>query len=145
MQSIAPDRTVYLCDTFTGVVNAGPRDAAYSGGEHANTSSETVLELIARMGLNNTQLVVGAFPRETRAQVSAEKLALIHIDVDVRDSAKWCFDWAWPRMVPGAAVIFDDYGFDGCTGVTRMVNDIPETDAVVIYNLNGHAIVIKCK
>ena len=47
-------------------------------------------------------------------------------------------------MVSGGATVFDDYGFHGCEGVTRMVNAIRERDAAVIYNLNGHAIVLKC-
>jgi O-methyltransferase len=143
VQNVAPDRTVYLCDTFIGVVGSGPRDTRYKGGEHADTSIDTVHDLIARMGLNNTRLLVGMFPQETGGKVTAGKLALVHIDVDVHDSAKWCFEWAWPRMVPGGAVVFDDYGFHGCEGVTRMVNDLRKPDATVIYNLNGHAIVLK--
>jgi len=143
VQSVAPDRTVYLCDTFRGVVGRGPRDTGYMGGEHADTSIDTVNELITRMRLNNVRMLVGMFPHETAMQVTANKLALVHIDVDVHDSAKWCFDWAWPRMAPGGAVVFDDYGFYGCEGVTRMVNGIREQDATVIYNLNGHAIVLK--
>ena len=143
VQSVTPDRTVYLCDTFTGVVGVGPRDTRYKGGEHAETSIDVVRELITRMGLNNTRILAGIFPQETGAQVTSERLALIHIDVDVHDSAKWCFEWGWPRIVPGGAIVFDDYGFHGCEGVTRMVNDICEPDAAIIYNLNGHAIVIK--
>jgi O-methyltransferase len=143
IQTVAPDRTVYLCDTFSGVVGVGPRDTRYKGGEHADTSIETVRELIARMGLTNTQLLAGIFPEQTAKQISAERFALVHIDVDVHDSAKKCFEWAWPRMVIGGVVVFDDYGFHGCEGVTRMVNDIDEPNAIVIYNLNGHAIVVK--
>ena len=51
---------------------------------------------------------------------------------------------AWPRLVPGGIVVFDDYGFYACGGVTRMVNDlVDEPDKLVIYNVNGHALVIK--
>ena len=144
VQNIAPNRTVYLCDTFKGVVGAGSRDTRYKGGEHADTSLEIVKELIASIGLTNTRLVVGVFPKETAVQISAERLALVHVNVDVYDSAKWCFEWAWPRTVLGGAIVFDDYGFHGCEGVTRMVNEIDERNAVKLYNLNGHAIVIKC-
>jgi len=143
VRTVAPDRVVYLCDTFTGVVGAGHRDTQYKGGEFANTSVEIVDELIARLGLNNTRILAGIFPHETGAQVTANRLALVHIDVDTHDSAKWCFEWTWPRMVPGGATVFDDYGIQGCDGVTRMVNAICEPDAAVIYNLNGHAIVLK--
>jgi O-methyltransferase len=101
--------------------------------------------LIARVGLNNTRILAGIFPHETGAQVTTNQLTLVHIDVDVHDSAKWCFEWAWPRVVPGGATVFDDYGCHGCEGVTRMVNAVREPDAAVIYNLNGHAVVVKSK
>jgi O-methyltransferase len=143
VQNVARDRTVYLCDTFIGVVGAGRPDCHYKGGEHADSSIETVRDLTAHMGLNNTRLLMGMFPQETGGQVPGGKLALVHIDVDVHDSAKSCFEWAWPRMVPSGAVVFDDYGFYGCEGVTRMVNDIRKPDATMIYNLNGHAILLK--
>jgi O-methyltransferase len=38
--------TLYLCDTFGGVVKAGNKDSRYTGGEHANTSKEIVQELV---------------------------------------------------------------------------------------------------
>jgi O-methyltransferase len=143
VQNVTPNRVVYLCDTFRGVVGVGARDTFYKGGEHADTSSYTVQELMSHLGLTNTRIVVGVFPQETASKVTSEAFALVHIDVDVHDSAKWCFEWVWPRMVAGGTVVFDDYGFRGCEGVTQMVNEIREPDAAIIYNLNGHAIAIQ--
>jgi O-methyltransferase len=143
IMSVAPDRMIYLCDTFTGVTGSGRYDTRYRGGEHADTSSKVVRDLLSRMELRNARVLVGVFPQETAQNVTADKLSLVHIDVDVHDSAKWCFEWAWPRLVSGGVIIFDDYGFRGCEGVTRMVNAIAKSDALIIYNLNGHAIVAK--
>ena len=41
--------------------------------------------------------------------------------------------------------MFDDYGFSGCEGVTKYVNELRESnrDLFFIHNLNGHAILIK--
>jgi O-methyltransferase len=136
---------VYLCDTFAGVTGASEKDTRYKGGEHADTSIEVVNGLIHRMGLANIKLLTGVFPDETAKYISSNRISLAHIDVDVHDSAKWCFDWVWSRICPGGVVVFDDYGFHGCEGVTRMVNEIAEPDAIVIYNLNGHAVVVKYK
>lgn len=55
-----PTCTIYLADTFRGVVKAGPRDDYYKGGEHANTSRETVEQLIAAVGGNGS-----AYSRES--------------------------------------------------------------------------------
>ena len=52
--------------------------------------------------------------------------------------------WVWPRLVPGGIVVFDDFGFYSCVGITRFVNEErSKPDRIVIHNLNGHGIVIK--
>ena len=58
--------TVYLCDTFEGVVKAGDKDSEYKGGEHADTSKETVEEVINKLELDNTKILVGIFPHLIR-------------------------------------------------------------------------------
>jgi O-methyltransferase len=41
-------------------------------------------------------------------------------------------------------MVFDDYGFQGCNGVTRIINEGRRIkDRITIHNLNGHAILIK--
>ena len=48
------------------------------------------------------------------------------------------------RYAKGGIVVYDDYGFSACEGITRYVNEqVKEADRVVLHNLNGHAIVIK--
>src|SRR3989344_7995463 len=44
--------TIYLCDTFKGVVKAGKNDSLYKGGEHSNTSVEVVMEIINKLDLH---------------------------------------------------------------------------------------------
>lgn len=135
---------VYLCDTFTGVVKAGEKDSTYEGGEHANTSKEIVEELSNKLKLNNTRILVGMFPEETSKLVSDNKFRFCHIDVDVYQSSKDIVKWLWPKLVIGGIVVFDDYGFEGCDGVTRFVNEErSKKDRFVIHNLNGHAVMIK--
>ncbi len=135
---------VYLCDTFTGVVKAGEYDSHYTGGEHSDANQCDVEELLAIFGIENTKILNGVFPDETAACIPPYiRFRLCHIDVDTYQSAKDIMDWVWPRLVVGGVVVYDDYGFDKCSGVTRHVNEL--TDRLVLYNLNGHAIVIKIK
>jgi len=64
--------------------------------------------------------------------------------VDVYQSAKDVFDWAWPRLARGGIVVFDDYGFRSCEGATRLVEEQRgHPDRVTLHNLNGHAVVVK--
>lgn len=144
LQRTKPNETIYLCDTFSGVVKAGLQDAVYRGGEHANTSRELVADLLRKRNITNAQLLQGIFPDETGARVVARSIALCHVDVDVFESAKDIVEWTVPRLSAGGALVFDDYGFATCVGITRLVNDLKSTgDWTAIYNLNGHAILIK--
>ena len=136
---------VYLCDTFTGVVKAGTHDTLYKGGEHADTSVKIVEELNNKLKINNTKVLVGIFPEETGKLINDKKFRFCHIDVDVYQSAKDIVEWIWPRLVIGGMIVFDDYGFFGCEGVTRLINEEERNkkDRLFIHNLNGHAILIK--
>ncbi len=138
------DATVFLCDTFSGVVKAGRQDSEYTGGEHADTSAATVTSLATVMALDNVRVVSGVFPDETGPQVTAERFRLCHIDVDVYDSARDVFNWCWPKVSNGGAVVFDDFGFYSCEGVTKLATELSERpDVMFFHNLNGHAILIK--
>lgn len=138
------DAKVFLCDTFTGVVKAGSSDSAYVGGEHADTNRAMVVELASRLSLANVEVLEGVFPDRTGERITARRFRLCHIDVDVYESAAQSFAWVWPRLVSGGIVVFDDYGFYECSGVTRFVNEMRgAADRLVIHNLNGHAVVVK--
>jgi O-methyltransferase len=136
--------TVYLCDTFQGVVKAGANDPDYKNGAHGNTSIEIVDQLIEKTAVRNVRILQGIFPDETGSSVSERRFKFVHIDVDVYESARGVFDWIWPRLVPGGMVVFDDFGFPSCEGVTRLAYEVSQgADRVFIHNLNGHAIVVK--
>jgi O-methyltransferase len=145
LASQRPSRRVYLADTFAGVVKAGERDTRYSGGEHSDTDIEMVRSLIERSGLSHlVEPLQGMFPEQNADRVG-ERLALLHIDVDVYESARAVLEWALPRLQTGSVVVFDDYGFFGCEGVTRLVNAFvaQNRDFRFVHNLNGHAVLIR--
>jgi O-methyltransferase len=134
---------VYLCDTFSGVVNVSDKDTRYKGGEHSDTSVEIVQRLADSMGLSSVQVLQGIFPTDTGHLVE-ETFRFVHLDLDVYESTRQSLDFLWPRLVPGGIVVFDDYGTHGCEGVTRLVNEVSKSrDRLFIYNANGHGILIK--
>lgn len=135
---------VYLCDTFEGVVKAGEMDTSYAGGEHKDTSEDLVQELKARLHLDSVRILKGIFPDDTSHLITERAFRFAHLDVDVYQSTKDILDWLWPQMVANGIAVFDDYGTHGCEGVTRIVNEFSSRrDAVLIHNLNGHAVLIK--
>ena len=142
LSTCSSDR-VYLADTFSGVVKPSEQDTLYRGGEHADTSEQVVLELASRLKLHNVQILKGVYPDQVSLREAGIRLRLCHIDVDTYDSAKQVFEDVWPLIVSGGMVIFDDFGFWGCEGVTRLCNQMELDDATFVANLNGHQIVIK--
>jgi O-methyltransferase len=135
---------VYLCDTFSGVVKAGADDPMYYGGEHGDTSPELVRSLVRHLGLDNVTILVGEFPDESAQAIADREFKLCHLDVDVYESTKASAEWVWPRMVEGGVIVVDDYGGDGMDGVQRAVDEFAvEHSCRMIYNLNGHALLVK--
>jgi O-methyltransferase len=135
---------LYLCDTFTGVVKTGEKDTFYKGGEHADTSIETVKELFETLGVRNFKILKGIFPEETGGLIHDTVFKFCHIDVDVYKSARDIFEWIWPKMAAGGIILIDDYGFYNCDGITKFVNEERmKPDRIIINNWAGQAIIIK--
>lgn len=135
---------VYLCDTFTGIVKAGVHDPHYRGGEHGDTSVEVVAGLMKEVGAGNARLLQGIFPEQTGQAVEKETFRFCHIDVDVYEAARDILEWIWERMVPGGIVVYDDFGLYTTSGIARHVEEqMLLKDRFVLYNLNGHAVLIK--
>ncbi|MDD4870777.1 MAG: macrocin O-methyltransferase [Kiritimatiellae bacterium] len=146
VQSCGITDPVYLCDTFTGVVKASCKDSLYCGGEHSDTSRDIVEKLLQSLEVNNVRILEGIFPDESAKSIEHEFFRFCHIDVDVYESAKGITEWIWDRIVVGGIVVYDDYGFASCDGITRFVEEqINCPDRIVIHNLNGHAVVVKIK
>jgi len=134
---------VFLCDTFTGVVKAGRMDDAYKGGEHADTAESSVRALAKKIDVN-VQVLKGMFPDDTGIQLEDKSFRFCHIDVDVYQSARDTTEWIWPRLVSRGVIVYDDYGFHGCDGVRRFLDEWQSaTDCIFMHNLNGHAVVVK--
>lgn len=135
---------VFLCDTFRGVVKAGAHDPLYKNGEHADASAAGVRALCRRLSLEAVRVLEGVFPDETGRLVPEGPVRFCHIDVDVYESARDALEWVWPRLCVGACVVFDDYGYEGCSGVTDLVDaQRSRAGCVVVHNLNGHGIVVR--
>jgi O-methyltransferase len=147
LNAVAPGKKIFLADTFTGVVKATDADSQYNGGEHADTSEQTVKDLLSRdLGLNNFELLKGIFPEDTGSRISDRKFCLCHVDVDVYLSTKDIVEWIWPRLAVGGMIIYDDFGYIDTDGIIKFVNEEKmKPDRVITYNLNGHAVEIKLR
>jgi O-methyltransferase len=90
---------------------------------------------------NFTTIWKASFPHELP---DIGPLRMVHLDVNVYETTMLYEEFLWEKLVPGGVVIYDDYGSEMCKGVTMYVDSLKEmTDRMVLYNLNGHAVVIK--
>jgi O-methyltransferase len=62
------------------------------------------------------------FSRVHRTQLPDE-ICFAHLDGDLYTSIRDSLKVVYPRLVPGAACIIDDYGWDGLTGVKVAVDE----------------------
>ena len=138
LASCLQDRVVYAADTFTGVVKSCSWEH-YTDGRHVDTSLDACLSLYQSLSISNISVLQGIFPDVTGEFVQDQQVSLVHIDVDVYESAKDAFESVWPRVSTGGIVVFDDYVIvRACPGIRRLVDDIKLVgDAVVLPNLTG--------
>jgi O-methyltransferase len=72
------------------------------------------------------------------------KISFAHIDVDIYKSIMDSLDFIWPRLVVGAFVVFDDYGFKTCASARKAVDQLFNDKTVVQLCLStGQAVVFK--
>lgn len=145
VKELALDAQVHLCDTFAGVAKAGSADPWYRGGEHADTSPQIVKDLAAAERVE-VAVLVGMFPEDTAHEVQDRTFRLVHIDVDVYESARDTLEWAWPRLSVGGVVIWDDYGAFECEGVATLGRELFASNISagrLVHNVNGHLLLFK--
>jgi O-methyltransferase len=114
-------------DSFEGLPEVGPNDANWKRGdltESLNTAERQLAEFPF------VKLVQGWLP-ETLSIATDHRFRLVHIDVDIERTTLDCLSFFYPRAVPGAVFVFDDYGFHSCPGARQAVDcflsDKPET------------------
>lgn len=104
-------RTLYLFDTFCGMPFAGPLDG-HRVGDFADTSVEQVRALCP-----HAEIVPGVFPASI---VDTGPVAFVHADADQYQSTVDICQSFGPRMVPGGAMLFDDYpALESCRVAVR--------------------------
>jgi O-methyltransferase len=143
-QAIAGQHHLYLADTFHGVAKTTANDTSYKDGDHSDTSKNLVENYLLKRQVSNFTIIEGVFPESGFDKLKRESFSFVHIDVDVYQSVRESMDFLSSRILKGGIVILDDCGFYGCEGVTRYVEEHMLSNVfTTIYNLNGHAILIK--
>jgi O-methyltransferase len=142
---LLPEKTIYLADTFTGVVKSSDWEH-YKDKAHDDTSEALVVDFLKNdIRAENFKILTGIFPEDTGKNVTNETFALVYLDVDVYQSTKDAFEFVWDKVAKNGIVVFDDYGMiSACAGIKKFVDEIQDdSDKLFIQNSNGQAYIIK--
>lgn len=145
--SYGSGQTHWGFDSFEGLPSPDARDRAKNPEfDWWKKGSLTVPEATAREYLrpySPCRIERGWIPKCLEPAAN-DRFRFVHIDVDLATPTTDCLTFFYPRLVPGAVILFDDYGIASCPGARTSVDDFfrdkPEN---VVELATGQAFVIK--
>ena len=114
-------KSFYLLDTFKGLdaryVSEGDKAAGAFEKNWVELKSGFYVRGVDEVRANFSQwknhvLIEGTVP-ETLADVTSEKIAFVHLDMNCSPPEIAAMEFFWERLVPGAMVLLDDYAYAG--------------------------------
>ena len=120
-------RRFYLFDTFAGAPSRHGTEREHETGlfefaeNHAATSPERVSALLERWRSN--VVICPGDVMETVPATEVGAIAYCHFDINASAPTRPVLEYAYPRAVPGAHLLFDDYGFAGYEDQRRVVDE----------------------
>lgn len=137
------ERTFYLLDTFRGLderfVSAPElQDGALRKNAEALASGfYTANSALVRANFaewKNVCIIEGAIP-ETLTQIAAQRVAYLHLDMNCAPPEVAALEFLWPRLVPGALVLLDDYAYRGYGAQKLAMDEFARRRGVQIASL----------
>ncbi|WP_417668096.1 TylF/MycF/NovP-related O-methyltransferase [Roseibium sp.] len=125
---------------------SNPNDHAFIGrfetGAGDGLARDQLAEILKFKGLDqNVELVEGDVLATLPAYLEKRpqtRLALLHLDMDVKEPTEFALERLWERVVPGGLVVFDDY--NAVEGATQAVDSFVEETGQRLQKLSfNHA------
>lgn len=145
------DRRFFLLDTFAGLDERSIPDAERTramamskalleSGVYASDSA-AVREHFARW--ERVEVIEGAIPA-TLSQITADRIAYLHIDMNCSPPEVAALETLWPRVSPGGVVLLDDYGYKGFESQKGPMDRLAKTLGARILSLpTGQGLLIR--
>lgn len=129
---LPPDRTVHVCDTFSGFPASEP-EAHWKSYKCLEVSQVQVMENFTKLGLiDGVNFIAGSF--EDTLPKFTSQLAVLRIDADSVKSTTEALTLLWPHLSVGGYLICDDYKSCGLSpvfqkflGTLPPLNDIDQS------------------
>jgi Macrocin-O-methyltransferase (TylF) len=146
------NKKFYLFDTFAGIDPRFLTEEEKSQGKleyNKNIMDSggyvTDVDLVRKnfSQWHNVEIVKGVVP-ETLSQVIVEKIAFVHLDMNCAMPEYEAVKHFWPRLVPGALLLLDDYAFFGYESQKKAMDQFAAEVNISILSLpTGQGLAIK--
>ncbi len=132
----------FLIDTYAGLVpdQVGPEDRAAYWNDYRECYEEVVS---AFRDIPNAVVVRGVVP-DVLPTLDIARVAYLSIDMNCAYPERAALEYFWPKMVPGALAILDDYGFSGHESQKRAADEFAQSVGVRVLSLpTGQGLILK--
>ncbi len=138
------NRKFYLIDTYEGLVEEQITEEEKKHGRKAGGYKECyeiVRQTFSRF--ENAVIVRGVIP-DILPEVKTEKVCYLSIDMNCAEPEIASAEYFWDKMVSGAVIILDDYGWVGHVAQKRAFDDFARRKDVPLLCLpTGQGIIMK--
>lgn len=136
------DRKFYLVDTYEGIVDEQMTEEER---EHPRKEYKPCYEEVQDTfrAFPNAVIVKGMVP-DILSEVRPDKVCYLSLDMNVAEPEIAAADYFWERMVSGAAILLDDYGWIGHEEQRRAFDDFARRRNVPLLCLpTGQGLILK--
>jgi hypothetical protein len=148
----ATGKTFYLLDTFEGLdarfISEEEREAGILEKSSELLKSGFYVSSVEPVKANfaewkNVRIIQGSIP-ETLPQVDSPRIAYLHLDMNCAPPEVAAAEHFWPRLVPGAPVLLDDYAYIGYRPQKVALDAFAEARGVSVLSLpTGQGLLLK--
>jgi len=140
------NKDYYLFDTFTGIPEEQMSIAEHSPRVLENELMYEDCYEIAKRNFSpfeRAHLVKGTVP-ESLQNINFDKIAYLCLDMNITKPEIDALEFFWDKLVSGALIIFDDYGWNHYREQYDAVNKFAEVHGVMVATLpTGQGLLIK--
>ena len=140
------DRTFWLFDTFGGIPEGEMTSKEERLRKERNSGIYSDVFEIAKRNFApfpNAVLVRGALPG-TLDEVSINRIAYLSVDLNAASFEKASIERVWDRISVGAAIVLDDYAFEGHEEQNKMWDAFAAEHGQVVLTLpTGQGLIVK--
>jgi hypothetical protein len=146
LHQLAPDRELWLFDTFAGFDDAdvSAEATAVKRRDFADTSLAAVRSFVGDS--ERVHYVEGRFPDTAAALPEGRRFAFVHLDCDLYQPIRAGLEHFYPRLARGGLMVIHDYGSGHWPGVAQAVDEFlagkPET-LLLVPDKSGTAVFAK--